>query len=79
VVLPEPPDPPCAGRTHMFFSSSPVERRRAQSLCTTCPYTRSCAELAVRRGEHVGVWGGLDFGRTADRRAAHARPRLKAG
>jgi hypothetical protein len=77
--LPDPLEPPCTGRTNLFFSTSPLDRRRAQGLCAPCPYTRSCAELAVRYGERTGVWGGLDFGRASDRRAARSRPRLKAG
>jgi len=51
----------CKGLTHLFFSKRPTERRRAHTLCETCPVNGACAGEAfdlARQGEVHGIWGG---------------------
>lgn len=71
----------------IWFSDDPLERRRAMTLCRTCPIQQLCREYrdaldsAPRwRGANMhhpkhapGVWGGVDYTRTPD-----AEPRRRA-
>jgi WhiB family transcriptional regulator, redox-sensing transcriptional regulator len=46
---------------HIFFSDEPVDIARAKAICSRCMVREQCLELAVRREEPWGVWGGEIF------------------
>jgi WhiB family redox-sensing transcriptional regulator len=43
-----------------FFSSDPVEVRRAVNYCAPCPVRFECLQWALKAPEIHGVWGGAD-------------------
>jgi len=78
-AAPDLPAAACAGADpDLFFppdyyEEPPARRRRvakAVAICAGCPVRARCYQLAARRGEKWGVWGGADFG---DRRRKAAR------
>lgn len=46
--------------THLFFSTSLVERERAKQICRGCQVAIRCKTVAFDNGEKWGIWGGLD-------------------
>jgi len=51
----------------IFFSGDnehPGDRKireaRARAVCSACPVSRSCLEVALATPEPAGIWGGLD-------------------
>ena len=44
---------------------------RAIAICQECPVRRDCLEYALKGmpGDIVGVWGGVDFGRSQSKRS----------
>ena len=50
---------PCRGQTPLFFSDERVDQDTAKKVCSECPHRVRCVDLAVRRRESYGVWGGF--------------------
>lgn len=51
---------------------TPDATSAAKAICEICPVREECLEAALRRGEPVGVWGGM----TTKERKAIRRARL---
>lgn len=51
----------------LWTSENLEDRHQAAKLCTPCPLTTACAQGALNRGEHAGVYGGIDFDRNSGR------------
>lgn len=59
-------DPPCAGKTNIFYPPDYLPRtqrdlleRQAKGICADCPYIEPCRGLGVSN-EVFGVWGGYN-------------------
>jgi WhiB family redox-sensing transcriptional regulator len=64
----------------LWFAERPADVERAKQLCRECPVRLRCLNLAVRRAEPWGVWGGelLDHGRILPFKRGRGRPRKQA-
>jgi WhiB family redox-sensing transcriptional regulator len=61
----------CAGRDVSVFFPEPGEPDEdARAICAVCPVRRQCYDLAEANGEEHGIWGGVNFRRRGERRAA---------
>lgn len=47
---------PCRGMTSLMFD--PLREEEAVVVCSGCPFTAPCLELARNNHEEFGVWGG---------------------
>lgn len=53
-------NPPCHGRTALFFSEDETDKEIAKGLCGHCHRQQECLDQAVTIPmEKFGVWGGL--------------------
>lgn len=56
----EPPEwyleAPCRGMASLMFD--PRREAEAVAVCSTCPFTAPCLDLARNNREEFGVWGG---------------------
>lgn len=52
----------CIGFIDVFFPNIPnrESRRKAISICDTCPVVTECGDYAVEAGETSAVWGGVN-------------------
>jgi WhiB family redox-sensing transcriptional regulator len=62
--------------THLFFSDDLFDIARAKAICAKCPVAALCLEVALARGEPVGVWGGelLENGAIVREKRPRGRP-----
>ncbi|WP_280244985.1 WhiB family transcriptional regulator [Nocardia abscessus] len=76
----EEPIPACAGAPNpeLWWSGIKDEIDDARAVCIGCPVRVRCAEIAVRRNERAGVWGGYDFSSVKQFRAAEKLAGIKA-
>lgn len=68
------PDVPCKQSPELFFPHNHEVhvQRKAQAICSVCPYRVRCAEYAVENMEHYGIWGG-----TTERQRVRLRRRVQ--
>jgi WhiB family transcriptional regulator, redox-sensing transcriptional regulator len=81
---------PCVGKTELYFPPSSLHWSvrnaavdQAKAICRTCAHRAECLDLALRRAEPDGVWGGelLREGRASPaypRPGRPSRPRPEA-
>lgn len=54
------PNPPnCASKEQKARYDQEVNT--AKLICARCPVSAECLKDALDRGEHFGIWGGVDF------------------
>ncbi|MBO0849469.1 MAG: WhiB family transcriptional regulator [Pseudonocardia sp.] len=75
-VTPEAPLPCRTADANLWFAEFPQQLARAQALCYQCPIRSECLEIALRRREPWGVWGGqiFDRGRVITFKRGRGRP-----
>jgi hypothetical protein len=71
---------PCKSNPKLFFptptrwkeESKPdeLEVKQAKTICETCFNKTQCLESAIRMKEQHGIWGGVNFGNSRERRLA---------
>jgi WhiB family redox-sensing transcriptional regulator len=49
---------PCDGLTELFYPDEGGNYILARWICDACPYSGPCLEVALRRREPHGMWGG---------------------
>lgn len=64
------------GSHELFFSESPADLAKAQSICAGCEVRVRCLDIALQEGHDWGVWGGVIFwdGQPFHRRRGRGRP-----
>jgi hypothetical protein len=46
----------------------PLTEDECEQLCTDCPLLKLCYDFAVANEEQHGVWGGINFTKTIDKK-----------
>jgi hypothetical protein len=59
----------------LWISEDPEDRAQAIKICAGCPIIKVCGDVASRRREPWGVWGGRDRSRNTGK---VGRPRKTA-
>lgn len=73
-------DAACLGLTDQFYPEARIGRSarcddrvgKAKLICATCPCTHACLLFAYDNCEVDGVWGGVFWGNSKERRRARA-------
>jgi WhiB family redox-sensing transcriptional regulator len=75
-ATPDAPLPCQSADADLWFAEFPQQLARAQALCYDCPVRAACLDIALRRREPWGVWGGqiFDRGRVITFKRGRGRP-----
>jgi WhiB family redox-sensing transcriptional regulator len=64
-----PPGAACRGADpELFFPGPGQSEAAARAICAACPIRPECYALALSTSQQFGIWGGVNFDVTADRR-----------
>lgn len=55
-----------------FYSSDPMEQKRAKAVCIECPFRLQCLQYAYDGKERFGTWGGAGEGELRKNQAINA-------